>query len=74
MEVKDFIGEKVTYDNMGQMIWGNKDGDTQLILSIRGWGAIQKLFDTGAQAVDFQDKMGNWIVDAINEKLLTPTK
>ena len=46
-----------------------------MILDVRGWGAIQKLFKGNSQkAVDFQDELGAWFVDAINEKLERETK
>ncbi len=70
MQVKDFIGKKVKYDQMGQMIFATdeKKGD-QLILNVRGWGSIQNLFKTQEEAVQFQDEFGEWIADAINQKL-----
>jgi hypothetical protein len=76
MEVKDFIGVKVTYDECGQFIWGvDKDGGHQKLADLRGWGAIQNLFKTKNGLIDvekaasFQDELGRWLVDAINEKL-----
>ena len=76
MDVKDFIGEKVWYDGYGKgYFWGRqKDGDNQLIAEIRGYGAIQGLFkedgDYDFRKIDnFQDRMGKFIAEAINEKL-----
>jgi hypothetical protein len=76
MKVTDFIGVKATYDEHGQTIWGvSKDGEYQKIADVRGWGAIQNLFKAPASSIDedkaasFQDELGKWIVDAINEKL-----
>jgi hypothetical protein len=76
MKVTDFIGVKATYDEYGQYIWGvDKDGGLQKIADLRGWGAIQNLFKTKGglideeKAVSFQDELGIWLVDAINEKL-----
>ena len=70
MDEKDFIGPKVYYDDHGQMIFSHKDDDgVQLILDVRGWGAIQHLFDKIEDAEKFQDAIGNWIAEAINEKL-----
>lgn len=75
MNIKDFIG-KATYDNCGQFIWGvGDDGEHQKLADLRGWGAIQNLFKTKDGKVDtdeaarFQDELGKWIVDAINEKI-----
>ena len=71
MKAEDFIGEKVTYDKMGQYIWGHKGDVIQKIMDIRGWGAIQYLFSDSEDAEKFQDDLGEWIADAINKKLLT---
>ena len=49
-----------------------------MLLDLRGWGAIQNLFLKNGNAVDpdweerarnFQDELGRWIADAINQKL-----
>jgi hypothetical protein len=75
MKPKDFIGVKATYDEHGTQIYGNnKKGEQQLILEVRGWGAIQNLFNIKDKisldkAGKFQDEVGQWFVDAINEKL-----
>lgn len=39
------------------------------VLSIRGWGAIQKMFPSITDAEQFQDELGRFIADAINEKI-----
>lgn len=39
------------------------------VLSIRGWGAIQQMFPTIEIAEEFQDELGRFIAEAINEKL-----
>ena len=41
------------------------------IVSIRGWGAIKHLFKTVEEQEEFQDELGKFIQDAINEKLKT---
>ena len=71
MKPQDFIGTKATYFEDGTQIFGeNEKGELQMILDVRGWGAIQNLFKGNAQkAADFQDELGAWFVDAINEKL-----
>lgn len=76
MKVTDFIGVKATYDEYGQFILGvDKDGGHQKLADLRGWGAIQNLFKTKGGLIDeekaasFQDELGRWLVDAINEKL-----
>lgn len=72
--IREFVGKKVWYDECGAgYIWGNteKDGD-QMLAQIRGWGAIQNVFKNEADikmAEDFQDALGSWIADAIQQKL-----
>ena len=39
------------------------------VVSIRGWGAIQNMFPSIEDAAEFQDEIGKFIADAINEKL-----
>jgi hypothetical protein len=82
-DIHKFIGKKVYYDDYaGGYIWGDKkegqemiaqvdepEPDHDPVLSIRGWGAIQHLKDEPGYAERFQDAMGQWIADAINEKL-----
>lgn len=72
MSIQDFIG-KATYDEAGQMIWGNNKDGEQLILNVRGWGKIQYMFKTLEEAMKFQDDMGRFITEAINEKLENDT-
>jgi len=88
MNVTDFITGKVTYDKEGgQYFWINTpEGGIQMLAEMRGYGAIQNLkkgkgaIDTLTvnEANDFQDMVGNWIAEAINEKLereqLSPTQ
>src|SRR3990167_4447415 len=76
MKPSDFIGDKVQYDRDGQYFWGVKNKDNlQMIAELRGWGAIQNLFKLPKGRVDFseaaafQDEVGEWIAEAINEKL-----
>ena len=76
MKVEDFIGESVRFDEFGAgYFWGtDKNGHQQMIGEIRGWGAIQNLPHLKGkpikEAEDFQDEVGRWIADAINEKLI----
>jgi hypothetical protein len=80
--IRDFIGNRVYYDEHGGgYIWGKtKDQGSQMIaqvdspqddyvLSIRGWGAIQNMIKNQEDAEKFQDYLGEWIADAINQKL-----
>lgn len=73
IKITDYIKGKVKYDAYGgQYFW---DNENNMIAELRGWGRIQNLFkDEKGQidekkAADFQDEVGEWIVEAINEKL-----
>ncbi len=75
MKVEKFINI-AKYESMGQTIWGiDNKGGHQMICDVRGWGAIQNLFkNTNGtiredEAGKFQDEMGQFIADAINEKI-----
>jgi hypothetical protein len=39
------------------------------VLLIRGWGAIQHMFKDESEAAEFQDELGRFIAEAINEKI-----
>lgn len=70
MTIKEFIGNKVEYDPECQWIWGVTNNDEQQhILTVRGWGAIQNAFSSQKEAAAFQDSLGRWFQDAINEKI-----
>ncbi len=71
MEIKDFITGKVTYDEHGQYFWVvDPKGGMQMLGELRGWGHIQNMFndDQGAAGA-FQDQLGQFVADAINEKM-----
>jgi hypothetical protein len=69
MTIKEFIG-KAVYDPTGTMIWARRENEElQYLLDVRGWGAIQNLFKTETEAAAFQDQIGRFVADAINEKL-----
>lgn len=78
MKVTDFINGPVTYDEYGQYFWINRDlDDQQLLGQLRGWGHIQHMYqfkmishdvDLHA-AMAFQDEIGEFIAQAINEKI-----
>ena len=62
--------KNVYYDEFGTHIWNkDKEGYIQKVADIRGWGAIQNLFKTQKEAEEFQDEVGKFIADAINEKI-----
>lgn len=58
--MKDYIKYPVEYE-FGYF-W---DNDHHMIAQMRGWGWLQKL----PNAEEKQDEMGQFIADAINEKL-----
>ena len=69
--IKDFIGKEAKYENSGQQIFGvGSKGvhDYQILLEVRGWGAIQNIKGI-KEPEKFQDEFGQWVADAINEKL-----
>jgi len=77
-QLRAFIGSHVKYDSEGTMIWGCDGDKIQLLADVRGWGAIQNLPQfkkdkDDKNAMLFQDALGQFIVDAINEKLKTTT-
>lgn len=76
MKIEDFINGEVTYDKFGgQYFWINMPrGGVQMLAEMRGWGAIQNRFICKDGTIDingagkFQDELGDWIAEAINEK------
>lgn len=45
-KIRKFIGVRAEYDKSGQMIWAvSKNDGLQQLLDLRGWGAIQNLFN-----------------------------
>ena len=68
--IEKFIGIAKFDENGGGYIWGvDEDGGHEMIAEVRGWGAIQDLFKTESEAAYFQDKIGMFIAEAINDKL-----
>jgi hypothetical protein len=61
----------VYYDEFGQYLWSKQssDGGSQMIGEVRGWGALQNEFNTMEEASKFQDEVGKFIAEAINEKV-----
>lgn len=68
MIIKQWL-QNVHYDDYGQYLWANHDDGNQLIGEVRGWGALQQEFKTEVEAEAFQDEIGKFIADAINEKV-----
>lgn len=84
MTIKEWLSN-VYYDEFGTHIWNEeKDGGSQLVVDVRGWGRIQNEFELPKEkgesdidhkrrmtqaAAKFQDSVGNFIVEAIKEKI-----
>jgi hypothetical protein len=71
-KLKEFLTGKFKYDNYGQFIWLVKpDGHHQKIADLRGWGAIQHLFEDKKGWMDtkkpeqLQDLLGEWIIQSL---------
>lgn len=83
--IKSFMGNSVYYDPYGGgYIWGKETNqmlaqvedieEGNPVVSIRGWGAIQNLKNLPCSPEEFQDELGKFITEAINEKLKTLEK
>ena len=69
MTIKQWLSN-VYYYEWGTHIWNKeKDGGSQLVVDVRGWGRIQNEFKTQEEAAKFQDEVGKFIVEAIKEKI-----
>lgn len=70
MTIKQWLKD-IYYDDYGQYLWSKqtKDGGSQMIGEVRGWGALQNAFKTEKESAKFQDEIGKFIADAINEKV-----
>lgn len=67
--VTDFINGPVIYDAAGTMLLIQRDEGVQVLADVRGWGSIANMFTSPVEASDYQDKIGQFIADAINDKL-----
>ena len=75
-EIIDFMGNTFYKgDELGTYIWGKKsDGTRELIAVVNGYREdIEKSKGT-KEAELFQDELGKFISDAINEKIKRETK
>ncbi len=70
MKVTDFINGKVVYDKASQQlhIRHAKNEETYLA-QVRGWDGISKLRGSIEDLSKFQDEIGQFIADAINDKI-----
>lgn len=62
--------KNVKYDQYGGTYIWNEDekGGLQMVATVRGWGALQNEFKT-EEAGKFQDEVGEFIAQAIREKV-----
>lgn len=68
MKIKEWLKD-VYYDEYGQYLWSKQNDGSQMIGEVRGWGRIQNEFKTEEEAAKFQDEIGKFIAEAINEKI-----
>ena len=66
MSINDYL-EGVGYDPALRSL--TKNGGKTLIANIRGWATIEKAFGDPRAGADFQDSVGRFIAEAIQEKL-----
>ena len=68
--LKEFIGKAKFDEFSGGYIWGvYPNGGMQMVAELRGWGSIQNIRKLKGKQALFQDFMGRFIAEAINEKL-----
>lgn len=73
--IQAYLNGKVTYDKDGQYFWITANNDMKMLAELRGWGSIQYLFKDKSGIIDehlaakFQDEIGEFIAEAINEKI-----
>ena len=68
MTIKEWLSN-VKYDKYGQYLWNTEKDGSQMIGEVRGWGALQHEFKTEEEASKFQDEVGEFIAQAIREKV-----
>ena len=75
-EIIDFIGSaNYQGDDLGTYIWANRpDGIRELILIVCGYNSDTEEKEGKEVAELFQDEIGKFIAEAINEKINRETK
>ena len=75
-EILDFIGTtNYQGDDLGTYIWANRpDGTRDIVAVVYGYQIEIEETEGIKKAEDFQDELGNFISDAINEKIKRETK
>lgn len=74
MTIQEWFRDGVQYDSEGTQIWAEERTKDAVYLhhvaDIRGWGEMQNLFKLDMnKAAAFQDEVGKFVAEAINEKL-----
>ena len=70
MTVQKWFENGAVYGSDGQVIFAKQGKNIlQITADIRGWGYFRHLFETNEEAIKFEDEIGQFITDAINEKL-----
>ena len=75
-EIIDFIGSaNYQGDDLGTYLWANRpDGTREIIGVVYGYQTEIEETEGIKKAEDFQDELGNFIAEAINEKIKRETK
>jgi hypothetical protein len=75
-EIIDFIGSaNYQGDDLGTYIWANRpDGTREIIGVVYGYNTDTEKNEGKEVAELFQDELGKFIADAINEKIKRETK
>lgn len=70
-QIIDFIGTaNYQGDDLGTYLWGNKtDGSRELLAVVSGYNVDTEKNEGIEQAELFQNELGNFIAEAINEKI-----
>jgi len=72
MTIQEYLKDGVYYAADGIAIYTKPDEN--LVADIRGWGRIANTIKNVELSAKFQDSVGQFIADAINEKLNTTSK
>jgi hypothetical protein len=67
-EIEKYIGTAEFDEGSGFIFGKQPDNTLNLVAEVRGWGAIQNMFEEQSEAQKFQDELGSYIADAINKK------
>lgn len=65
----------IYYNKEDQRIYSkNMEDKSQIILDVKGWGRLQNEFETEEEAAKFQDEIGEFVADAIRQKIMRLNK